>query len=114
MLSHKYRRPDNNYVYRIVEKAIDLYNRYHAPEAIAELIDLKSKEDEVEVIIKFTGSFCSTCGVRDWVEDYIYVLDMIGCKAELKEYIEPEDNEDYRIGVFKLELKKRKEDTSYD
>lgn len=108
MFGYGRKKPGSSHVYRIVEEAIDLYNKYHAPEAIAELVDFENKGDEVEVTIKFTGSFCSTCGIRDWVEDYVYALDMIGYKAELMKYIDPENNENYRIGVFKLELKKRR------
>jgi len=83
---------------KIIE-AIKTYNKYRSPEAYAELLSINNSVFKV----KFTGSFCLTCGIRDWVEDLVYVLMDYGVEAELIEYIEP-DNEDenYRIGVFEL------------
>ncbi len=83
-----------DYIFR----ALDIYNKYRFPEAHAELVSI----DDGKVIIKFTGSFCHTCGVRDWVEDFKYVLEDLGIKAELVEYREPIVGSDYRIGVFRI------------
>ncbi len=83
----------------IVEKAIDLYNRLRSPEAVAELMSI---EDDI-VKILFKGSFCFTCGIRDWVEDMVYVFEDLGAEAELIEYLEPEDpSMDIRVGVFRI------------
>ncbi len=90
------------YVFRVEDlarRAVDEYNKYRSPEAHAEILEVKGDI----IIVKFTGSFCRTCGIRDWVEDYAYVLEDLGVEAELVEYIEPEDEEsDYRIGVFRV------------
>lgn len=80
-------------------KAIETYNRYRSPEAYAKLIASKNEE----VIVKFEGIFCQTCGVRDWIEDLVYIFMDYGLNAELIAYIEPVNNRDnYRIGIFKI------------
>ncbi|MCS7123864.1 MAG: hypothetical protein NZ932_00380 [Candidatus Bathyarchaeota archaeon] len=53
-----------------VVKAIDEYNKYRSPEARAKLVRLSGKE----LILDFEGSFCSSCGVYDYLEDFIYEL----------------------------------------
>lgn len=53
-----------------VLKAIIEYNKYRSPEAIAKLIKISKNE----LILEFKGSFCRTCGVYDYFEDFIYEL----------------------------------------
>lgn len=57
----------------VVLRAIENYNRYRSPEAVAKLVET----GEGYVVIDFTGSFCFTCGVYDWFEDFIYELRQI-------------------------------------
>ncbi len=84
-------------VKEIVVKAIELYNRFRSPEAKAKLLSIEGNKAKV----LFEGSFCLTCGIRDWVEDLVYVFEQMGVEAELIAYIEPEDmSEFYRIGIF--------------
>jgi hypothetical protein len=83
---------------RIAERAVEEYNRHRSPESHAELISVTSDR----ITVKFTGSFPETCGVRDWVEDYAYILEDLGLEASLEEFIEPEDDDNYRIGVFRV------------
>ncbi len=84
-------------VKEIVVKAIELYNRFRSPEARAKLLSIEGNKAKV----LFEGSFCLTCGIRDWVEDLVYVFEQMGVEAELIAYIEPENmSEFYRIGVF--------------
>ena len=86
---------------RLVDKAIELYNRYRAPEAKAELLRI----DVDTVIVLFRGSFCETCGINDWVEDFKFVLEDLGAEVDLVRIEEPEDpfsDEDWRIGYFKV------------
>ncbi len=90
---------------RLIKKAIEQYNKYRSPEAVAKLVSLKGNE----VIVEFDGSFCLTCGINDWVEDFKYVLEDMGVEAELVKVIEPDDpfsEENWRIGVFKIKVKK--------
>ncbi|MEM3103924.1 MAG: hypothetical protein QXD69_00265, partial [Candidatus Bathyarchaeia archaeon] len=53
-----------------VVKAINEYNKYRSPEAKAKLVKLSKKE----LILDLEGSFCRTCGVYDYLEDFIYEL----------------------------------------
>ncbi len=94
----KKRGADNKMVFKTINQAIELYNKYRSPEATARL----EKIENDRVVVRFTGSFCHTCGIRDWVEDLVYVLEDLGVEAELVEYIEPESDEKYRVGVFKV------------
>jgi len=55
---------------KAVAKAIETYNRYRSPEATAKLVEMK----DCELIIDFEGSFCRTCGVSEYFEDFIYEL----------------------------------------
>ena len=85
-----------------VYKAIEFYNRYREPEAKAILL----KIDDDKIYVVFRGSFCRTCGVNDWVEDFRYVLEDVGIDNELLEIIEPSGLDGgWRIGVFKLSAK---------
>ena len=53
-----------------VERAVENYNRYRRPEAAARILEVKGDS----VLVEFSGSFCYTCGVYDWLEDLIYEL----------------------------------------
>ncbi len=90
---------------RLVEQAINLYNRFRAPEAVAKLVDIHGDR----ITVKFEGNFCKTCGINDWVEDMKYVLEDLGVDAELVEIREPELPEDYRVGVFRIKGPLRRE-----
>ena len=58
---------------------IDKYNKYHSPEAIAKFIKL----NKTSAIIEFSGPFCRTCGVSDWLDDFKVELEKKGVKARL-------------------------------
>ncbi|MEB3759377.1 MAG: hypothetical protein GSR81_00835 [Desulfurococcales archaeon] len=86
---------------RFIDKAIQEYNKYRAPESIASLVKIEGDL----VYVKFDGSFCRTCGINDWVEDFKFVLEDLGADAELVKVIEPDpffSEEDWRIGVFRV------------
>jgi len=80
---------------RKVQEAIYFYNKYRSPESSATLINIRGNE----IIIRFDGPYTCTCGVNDWVEDFVYLAEDIGLRLKLVKIIEPEDGE-YRIGVF--------------
>ena len=63
-----------------VRKAIEQYNRYRSPEAVAELRSIGEKYVE----LSFRGPFCHTCGVIDWIEDFKYVAEDLGLRLELE------------------------------
>jgi hypothetical protein len=66
-----------------VLRAIEVYNRYRSPEATAKLIVVEKDG----FVIDFEGSFCTSCGVRDYFEDFIYEMQTINkqFKVELAE-----------------------------
>ena len=54
----------------LILKAIAEYIRYRSPEAKAKLISFTYKT----LVIEFSGSFCNTCNIQSYFEDYIYEL----------------------------------------
>jgi hypothetical protein len=64
----------------LVRKAVVLYNRYRSPEAVAKLVQASPET----VTIAFSGSFCYSCGVLDYIEDFIHEFKILTDKAELK------------------------------
>ena len=55
---------------KVLEKAVERYNRYRSPEAVARLLEVTEKR----FVVEFSGSFCETCGIYDWLEDLVYEL----------------------------------------
>jgi hypothetical protein len=100
-LAQPRRREREELARRLLELAIRRYNRYRGAESRAKLLKLSGDT----AIVAFEGSFCETCGINDWVDDFRYVLEDLGAEAELVTVIEPEKPEEfyyYRIGVFRL------------
>jgi hypothetical protein len=64
----------------LVRKAIALYNRFRRPEATAKFVFLSPET----VTIAFSGSFCYSCGVLDYIEDFIHEIKLLSDKVELK------------------------------
>ncbi len=69
--------------YELVDKAINDYNKYRSPEAIAYLIDINGRY----LTIKFEGSICFTCGFYDYFEDLIYILINYGVLCKIVEVL---------------------------
>lgn len=91
------------HVTRALERLVNTYNKYHSPEATASLErvePLKPEDDLYLAKVVFRGSFCATCGVRDWVEDLAYLGEPLGVEARLEEMVEPEGSGDERVGYF--------------
>ena len=86
---------------RLLDLAIKRYNRYRGAESRAKLLRVRGDT----VVVVFEGSFCETCGINDWVDDFRYVIEDLGGEAELVTVVEPEDSSEfyeYRIGVFRV------------
>ena len=64
----------------LIRKTIMVYNRFRSPEAFAKLVSLSPEN----VTIAFSGSFCYSCGVLDYIENFIYDFKILTDKAELK------------------------------
>ncbi|MCW4048023.1 MAG: hypothetical protein NWE99_10785 [Candidatus Bathyarchaeota archaeon] len=65
---------------QLVRKAVTLYNRFRSPEAVAKIVHVSPEI----VTISFSGSFCYSCGVLDYIEDFVHEFKIITDKAELK------------------------------
>ena len=82
----------------LIRKTVLLYNRYRSPEAVAKIVFVTPEN----VTIAFTGSFCYSCGVMDYLEDFVHEFKMLTDKVELKvvktREINPRSFEaDYRV-----------------
>ncbi len=101
LLAAPRKREEIRAIEKLVELAIKRYNRYRGAESQAKLLKIMGDT----VVIAFEGSFCETCGINDWVDDFRYVMEDLGGEAELVTVIEPEKPEEffeYRIGVFRV------------
>ncbi len=64
----------------LVHRTIALYNRFHSPEATAKIIIVTPEK----ITVAYSGSFCYSCGVFDFLEDFVHDFKMLTDKAELK------------------------------
>ncbi len=78
-----------------IEEAISEFNRYHAPEAIARLIEVGEGELELEM----SGPYCRSCCLYDWFGDFAQELEeRAGVEVEFAGYkAVPDDPEAYRV-----------------
>jgi len=86
---------NQNVIEMVVKKAVEEYNKYRAPEAIANILNIENDR----VVVIFQGSFCETCGVYDWVEDLKYELENFNVDADI---ISVKEGKNQRIAVFRL------------
>ena len=64
----------------MVCKTIAQYNRYRSPEATAKRVAVSCEM----VTVAFSGSFCHSCGVEAYFEDFIYELKRLTDKVNLE------------------------------
>lgn len=85
---------DSVHLKSLVLRTIDIYNKYRNPEGTAKLITVEKDGFTLD----FEGSFCETCGVRDYFEDFIYELETINktFKLELAE-TKPTGPQSFRV-----------------
>lgn len=78
----------------LVLRTIEVFNRYRSPEATAKLVGV----EKAGFIIEFEGPFCTSCGVRDYFEDFIYELENVSrsLRVEVKE-TEPSGPQSFRV-----------------
>jgi hypothetical protein len=68
-----------------VKKAVDLFNKYHSPEARAEIVELRGNT----VVVKFEGAILfRSCCLYDYFEDLVYCSNL---KMKIEDYEERED-----------------------
>ena len=65
---------------QLMRRTVALYNRYRSPEATAKLILVTPEM----VTVSFSGSFCYSCGVIDYLEDFVHELKLLTDKIQLK------------------------------
>ena len=85
----------NNDYREMVDKAIEVFNRYRSPEVTAKLIRLEGEELEIE----FSGPYCRTCGYYDYFDDFVIEAGDIGLNIEIESI---EDMEDYAVVRFRV------------
>jgi len=85
---------ESDHLKDLVLRAIEVYNKYRSPEAAAKLVEVEKDG----FIINFKGSFCMSCGVRDYFEDFICELEDVSkeFRVELKE-TEPTGPQSFRV-----------------
>lgn len=76
-----------------IEQAITNFNRLRSPEAHAEFIGFANNE----LYVRFSGSFCRTCGVLDYFEDLIFELDNRSPISLAVVDFEPEDEATFQV-----------------
>ncbi len=64
----------------VVRKTVQLYNRVKSPEATAKIVSINLEK----VRVVYSGSFCYSCGVYDFLEDFVHDFKALTDKAELK------------------------------
>ncbi len=64
----------------LVRRTVALYNRLRSPEALAKIVSVSPDM----VTVSFSGSFCYSCGVLDYIEDFVHEFKVLTGKAELK------------------------------
>jgi len=84
---------------KIARETAERYNRYRSPEAIINVLSVENSV--IEVVL--SGSFCRSCGVYDWIEDYKYeLIDLTGRQVDIIE-VEQIDDESYKV-KFRIHL----------
>jgi hypothetical protein len=64
---------------RQVEAAVEEFNKYRIPEAVAKIVEVNEDRSTIE----FSGPFCVSCGVEDYFDDLRIELEKnIGEKIE--------------------------------
>ncbi len=67
-------------LFSILQKTAREYNRYRSPEATAEVLEVRRDG----FTVRFTGSFCRTCGFYDYFEDFLVFLEEHGRQADVE------------------------------
>jgi len=88
-----------NELSKLILRTVEVYNRYRSPEATAKLLKL----EEDSVTIEFEGSFCQSCGVQDYFEDFVYALKGLNNNVEA----EIQEIEQTSLQSFKVQYRVR-------
>jgi len=84
-------------------KAVDEYNKYRSPEATARIVYF----DGERLTVSIEGSYVTTCGLYDWLEDLKYIFERFNLEAEIIEITGPKNPLDgWRKVIYKIKPKK--------
>ena len=72
-----------------LRRVIGEFNRLHGSEAQAKILRVEGDD----VIIEFSGSFCTTCGLYDYFDDIKWEALDFGLEIEPVEVLEAEEDE---------------------
>ncbi len=64
----------------VLRKTVQLYNRAKSPAATAKIVSVALEK----VTVAYSGSFCYSCGVYDFLADFVHDFKALTDKAELK------------------------------
>lgn len=64
----------------LIRKAVMFYNRVRSPEVTTKVVSVSP----MMLTISFSGGFCYSCGVMDYVEGFASQFKMLTDKVELK------------------------------
>ena len=73
-----------------VEKAIEEFNKYREPEAVARLLSLSERE----IVLEISGPYCRSCGLADWFDDFAIELRVQGGPRAVFTDYEPSNETD--------------------
>ena len=65
---------------QFAKRTVALYNRLRSPEVSVKLVSASPSI----LIVSFSGGFCYSCGVMDYVEGFAQQYKILNGKAELK------------------------------
>ena len=65
----------------VLEAAVKGYNEKRSPEAAAAIVRLSGRSASVS----FTGSFCHTCGVMDYFDDFVITAEELGLNLRISD-----------------------------
>lgn len=85
-------------VNEVIERALNEYNDYHAPEAIARCVDIKGNY----FVVDFEGYICFSCGFYDYFEDLIYLLLKYGVLSRIVEVMLFDDRARIKYEIYGL------------
>ena len=78
-------------VFDKIAKGIEKFNKFRNPEARAELVSIA----ENQILIRFSGHMCYTCGTYDYFEDLLYEIRDLGVEIRIKDW--QMENESYLV-----------------
>jgi hypothetical protein len=87
---------DEGEILETVFKGLERFNDIRAPEARAQLVEFR----EGEILVRFSGYMCFSCGLFDYFDDLIYELRDFGIEIKIKDF--RREGEDCYLVTYKI------------